>query len=94
MDEHSKDMFQQVMVARLSRELELNDEETVLLVRRFLDFKEEGKNTRKERNAIVRDLKALVKEGDSKAAEIDAELANCLLPTTKSRHRSADSTTS
>lgn len=73
-DEHSRELLQQVMVARLSQELELNDEQTVLLVRRFLDYKDSGRKLRRERNDLARDLRELVKQGEAKSAEIDEKL--------------------
>lgn len=77
-DERNRELFQQVMVARLSQELGLNDEETVLLVRRFLDFKEESKQLRRERALLGKALRELVREGDAKNAEIEAKLGELL----------------
>lgn len=73
-DEHGRELLQQVMVARLSQELELNDEQTVLLVRRFLEFKDGSRKLRRERNDLARELRELVKQGEAKSAEIDEKL--------------------
>ena len=77
-DERSRELFQQVMVARLSKELDLNDEETVLLVRRFLDYKEESKQLRRERAQLGKQLRELVGQGEGKDAEIEAKLGELL----------------
>ena len=77
-DERSRELFQQVMVARLSKELDLNDEETVLLVRRFLDYKEESKQHRRERAQLGKQLQDLVRAAEGKDAEIEAKLVELL----------------
>jgi hypothetical protein len=55
----AREMVEMVMMVRLSRELELTEEETVLLVRRMTEFREElGKLNRKRRSlsANLREL--------------------------------------
>lgn len=77
-DERSRELFQQVMVARLSKELDLNDEETVLLVRRFLDYKEEGKQLRRERTQLGKALRELVQGGDANNDKIENKLGELM----------------
>ena len=51
------------LAARLSKELGLNDEQTVLMVRRFSDFKKEITSLRKGRQELVKELRASLKAG-------------------------------
>jgi len=73
-DERNREIFEQVMVARLSSELKLSDEQTVLMVRRYFDFKEENRKLRRERAELLRQLRALVKDDAAEGAMIDAKL--------------------
>jgi len=66
------------MVARLSKELELNEEETVLLVRRFIDTRNEGRKLRRDRQRISQELRALVRAGEEKNAEIEDKLKSLI----------------
>lgn len=53
-------LFEQVMIARLSHELELDDAQTILLVRRIGEVKEKAAQIRKERAKALRDLQELL----------------------------------
>jgi hypothetical protein len=49
-------LFEQVMIARLSQELELDDAQTILLVRRIGEVKEKAAQIRKERSRALREI--------------------------------------
>ena len=61
--EHARELLEQVMLARLSRELDLNDERTVLLVRRYGEFRENLGRLRARRAELTRQLRAAVEGG-------------------------------
>ncbi|HPU96730.1 MAG TPA: hypothetical protein PLO53_02120 [Candidatus Hydrogenedentes bacterium] len=65
-------MLEQVMLARLSEELELSDEQTVLLVRRFMDFRNRRGELRKEREQLMRAMQEAIEknEPDAKVEEL------------------------
>jgi hypothetical protein len=52
-----RDVVEIMMMVRLSRELELTEEETVLLVRRMADFREDYDKLHRERRAITGQLR-------------------------------------
>lgn len=70
--EGAKEMVETLMMARLSRELKLNDEETILMVRRVEEFKEKTAQLRKERGGLVKDLRDAVASG-APDADIEAK---------------------
>lgn len=72
-DAGTRELLEQVMIARLSQELALDDEQTVLLVRRYANFREQMRELTKQRNELLRDLKAAVKEATDTGA-IEAKL--------------------
>lgn len=65
-------MMEDMMIARLSQELGLSDEQTVLLVRKFNQFRSDAANLRKQRAELTRELKALV-EKDKEDSAIEAK---------------------
>lgn len=50
-------MLEQVMLARLSEELNLSDEQTVIMVRRFMDFRNKRNDLRRERENLMKSLR-------------------------------------
>jgi len=77
-DEGTREMLEQVLMARLSKELALDDEQTVLLVRRFAEQRERMRDLRAQRGELVRELKAAVrtsKDGPSIEARLEAVIA-------------------
>lgn len=50
------EFFAEVMMARLSRELELSDEQTVLMVRRFTELRDQTRELRRSRALLMREL--------------------------------------
>lgn len=58
-----RELIDTVRMVRLSQELELNDEQTVLLVRQYNKVKEEAAAIRKERREIAKELRELVITG-------------------------------
>lgn len=76
--ERNRELFEQVLVARLSNELKLNDEQTVLMVRRYFDFKESGRKLRRDRAELLRALRELVKNDPQNSKAIDAKLGELI----------------
>lgn len=72
-DRDVRELVGAVMMVRLSRRLGLDDEQTVLMMRRFDEFKEKEGRLKKERQEKMRALRAAV-EGDAPAADVDAAL--------------------
>lgn len=64
-DKDTHELVQTVMMVRLSKLLELNDEETVLLVRRFGEFREKRMEHRHKGMEMLRDLSQSMERGDS-----------------------------
>jgi hypothetical protein len=54
-----------VMLARMSRELDLDDEQTILLVRRFEETKEQMTNLTKQRAEALDELRASVRDEEA-----------------------------
>lgn len=73
MNESTRELLEQVMVARLSKELTLDDEQTVLLVRAVSEFRDQMADLRRQRMQLSNELKGLVKEGKDNDA-IEAKL--------------------
>lgn len=71
--EHARELLEQVMLARLSRELELDDERTVLLVRRYSEFREHLGHLRERRAELTRRLRAAI-EGEAPHGEVERHL--------------------
>jgi len=74
-DGNGRELLMQVMVARLSRELELSDEDTVLMVREFADFQERMQDLHQEHRDLSVELRELVERGapeDTIEAKLDA----------------------
>ncbi len=71
-DAKAREMLEQVMVARISKELGLTDEQSVLLVRRFIDFRNENQKLQRERAETMKKIQALVAEGTDQQAVEDA----------------------
>lgn len=71
-----RELFEQVMIARLSKDLEFSDEETILLVRRFIEFRDEVQMQRREHERAVRALERAVNQ--NKTEGIDKLLAEVM----------------
>jgi hypothetical protein len=69
-----REIVEMVMMVRLSKELELDDEQTVVLVRRFDGLKEKWTQARRQRQRLVDDLKKGLANGADEAA-IEEKLA-------------------
>lgn len=68
-----RELVETVLMVRLSKELELTDEQTVLIVRRLKDAKEKAGDLSRERAEAMRALREAVRRGDS-----DKEIEECL----------------
>ncbi len=62
-DRELRELVEAVMAARLARELGLDDEQTVLLVRRFSEFKKQMADLKNQRQETMKTLKADLKAG-------------------------------
>jgi hypothetical protein len=81
----AREMLEQVMIARLSSELKLNDEQSVMLMRRFTEARGEKQALGKERAEAMRALRGVVDQNKDEAAlneclarvhEVDTKLAS------------------
>ena len=61
--EDAREMVETLMMARLSRELKLNDEETVLMVRRIEEFKQKIGAKKRQRAELAKTLRESVESG-------------------------------
>lgn len=84
MGPEARELLEQVFVARLSRRLQLSDEQTVLMVRQYTEHRERMQALRQERTRIADRLRRLAEEHASetetmevlgKLQEIDRDLA-------------------
>lgn len=72
-DPATRELLEQVMIARMSRELALDDEQTVLLVRRFSEFREQIRERQRRRAEMARDLHDELRKSKDNA-DIQAKL--------------------
>jgi len=63
MDRDAREVVEAVMIARLSKQLNLNDEQTVLMMRRFDEMKGQIDEMKEKRMQLVRDLEEKVNSG-------------------------------
>jgi hypothetical protein len=72
LDNEARELLEQVMLARLSRELDLDSEQTVLMVRKYAAFREQVAALREKRTALAGDLREAVKAeaGDARVARL------------------------
>jgi hypothetical protein len=68
-----KELLEQVMMARISKELALDDDQAVLLVKRFSEYREQMSVMRKKRFETMKDLKQVVKD-TAKDEDLKAKL--------------------
>ena len=66
-DAKTRELLEQVMMARLSKELELSEEQTVILVRKFTEYREQARELRKKRYELLRQLQTQLKENKEDA---------------------------
>ena len=64
----AEELMEAVMTARLAKTLGLNDEQTVLMVRKFSEYKESLGRMRKERTQLLRDVRAALRDGSDEAS--------------------------
>ena len=63
-----RELLEQVMTARLSKELALDEQQTVTLVRRFSEFREEMHSFRMERMRLLRELRTVTRNAQDEEA--------------------------
>ena len=66
--EENRKMLQQVMVSRLSMDLGLTDEQSIIFMRRFAELEEQQRVLRRERAEIMRKLRPILKDQRDEAA--------------------------
>ena len=64
----SRKLLEEVLMARLTRELALDEEQTVLMVRHLAEFRDKMAALRRERMALARNLRQAVREGKDEEA--------------------------
>jgi len=62
-DRELDELVEQVMAARLAKALGLNDEQTVLMVRRFGEYKQELSTMKRQRQELLKELREAIKAG-------------------------------
>lgn len=72
-DRDAREMIEAAMITRISRELNLNDEQTVLMMRRIQEFKDEVAQARQRRAGLVKALDAALKSA-APDADIQAKM--------------------
>lgn len=68
-----KELLEQVMMARITKELALDDQQAVLLLKRFSEYRDQLSSMRKKRFELMRDLKSVVKNAQGEQ-EINQKL--------------------
>ena len=68
------EFFAEVMMARLSDELELSDEQTVLMVRKFSGLRDQVRDLRKQRTQAARELELQLQSKSPDAAKTQEQL--------------------
>lgn len=68
MTAENRELLEQVMVGRLSREMDLTDEQSILFMRRFGDLRKQQQELRQERMEIMRELRPVLKKQEDEAA--------------------------
>lgn len=66
--QESRKLLEEVLMARLTRELALDEEQTVLMVRHLAEFRDKMAAIRRERMVLARNLRQAVREGKDEAA--------------------------
>ena len=67
-DPKTRELLEQVMMARISNELALDDAQTVLLVRRFSELREKVQQLRRQRAKLAGELREAVEKKTDEAA--------------------------
>ncbi len=73
LDADTRALLEEVMIARMSQELALDDEQTVLMVRRFSQFRDQMRELRKQRAVLAKEMQALTRQ-DQGGNEMDGKL--------------------
>jgi len=73
MDRDIRGLVESVMAARLAEELGLNDEQTVMMVRRLSEFKREMNERKRVRSDLLRELRNVL-QADAPEEEIETRL--------------------
>lgn len=60
-----RQLIEEVMIARITKDLEMNDEQTVLIVRRFSEYRDKAREARQQRKKLVDEMKEALKSADN-----------------------------
>ncbi len=74
----TRELLEQAMTARISKELALSDEQTVLVVRSFAEIREETRQLRMKKTELTRELRGLLNNSQDEAL-IQAKLEGIML---------------
>ncbi|MBM3288763.1 MAG: hypothetical protein FJY92_01290 [Candidatus Hydrogenedentes bacterium] len=74
LDEDLRDLVSTIFMVRVSRNLELSDEQTVVMVRHMQEMRDEMSGLYNQREDVVRSLRGLVEKDGVSDADIDAKL--------------------
>jgi len=75
------EVLEQIMLARIAEQLDFNDEQTILLIRKFNEQKKLFDEKNKQRNEIVNDIKKLLQGKTDENAQVLEEKFNLLVKT-------------
>ncbi|HOV34263.1 MAG TPA: hypothetical protein PLX23_12970 [Candidatus Hydrogenedens sp.] len=75
------EVLEQIMLARIAEQLNLNDEQTILLIRKFNEQKKLFNEKNKQRNEIINDIKKLLQGKADENAQVLEEKFNLLIKT-------------
>ena len=64
----SRELMEQVMITRLTRRLELTDEQSMMLMRHFAEMRELRQSLQQERMKVMRELRGVLQEQKDEAA--------------------------
>lgn len=85
----SRKLLEEVLMARLTRELSLNEEQSVLMVRHLAEFREKMADIRRERMALARNLRLALRDNkdDETVGKLLEEVVACEEKATAERRK-------
>ncbi|MDZ4859208.1 MAG: hypothetical protein SGI88_09485 [Candidatus Hydrogenedentes bacterium] len=78
-DEEIREFVSTIMMVRISRDLKLNDEQTVLLVRHLQEMRDEMHTLFRERDHVFKEMKELAGKPEATDAELTGKLGELRL---------------
>lgn len=62
-----RQLIEEVMIARITKDLALNDEQTILIVRRFAEYRDKAREARQQRKKLVDEMKEALRTTENPA---------------------------